>query len=131
METILAIALIISSVLHIIFAIQRTRDRKEYKELEEDYYIVARESAQKPISIPTAEDARFLRKQNRNPSWKKIYEGINKAIQNGEDHFDFHFHSDPQIPFNEIKEELESLGYTVSKKYSTLTDDSDFVVKWG
>lgn len=83
MEQILAIALIISSVLHIIFAIQRTRDRKEYKELEKDYYIVAGECGPKPVSIPTAEDAQFLRKQNRNPSWKKIYEGINKAIQNG------------------------------------------------
>ena len=82
-------------------------------------------------SLPTAEDAQFLRKQVRNPSWEKIYKGINRAIQNREGSFEFHFHSDdPKIPISEIKEELESLGYTVNKLYYTLPNNCDFVVKW-
>lgn len=124
MERVLAITLIISSVLHIIFAIDRAAERKKW-ELMENLY------PDQP-SLPTAEDAKFLRMQVRNPSWEKIYKGINKAIQNGEDHFEFHFHSDdPKIPFNEVVEELGDLGYIVMKMYPSLSNDCDFVVKWG
>ena len=124
MEPILAAALIVSSLLHIIFAIDRFAEKKKQKLIEN--------ICPSQNSLPTAEDAQFLRKQIRSPSWEKIYKGINKAIQNGEDHFEFHFRSDdPKIPISEVKEELEPLGYTVSKMYSSLPNNCDFIVKWG
>ena len=85
METVLAIALFISSVLHIIFTIDRFAERKKRKFIENAWPSQQLLSLQK--SLPTAEDAQFLRKQIRNPSWEKIYKGINKAIQNGESSF--------------------------------------------
>ena len=124
MEPILASALLVSSILHIIFAINRCAERKKRKLIES--------ICPSQNSIPTAEDARFVRKQIRNPSWEKIYKGINKAIQNGEDHFEFHFRSDdPKISISEVKEELEPLGYTINKMYVSLPDDCDFTVRWG
>ncbi|MBR5299027.1 MAG: hypothetical protein IKU36_02120 [Bacteroidales bacterium] len=129
MERMLATALIISLLFHIVFAIDRFAERKKWKLIKNLWPSQQLLSLQE--NLPTADDAQFLRKQIRNPSWEKIYKGINKAIQNGESSFEFHFHSDPKIPFNEIAEELGDLGYTVCRLYPSLSNDNDFVVKWG
>ncbi len=130
MELMLATALIVSSLLHIIFAIDRFAERKKQKLIEN--LQPSQQLLSLQDSLPTADDAKFLRKQIRNPSWEKIYKGINKAIQNGESSFEFHFRSDdPKIPFNEIAEELGDLGYTVRLLYPSLPNDNDFIVKWG
>ena len=85
---------------------------------------------EQPISIPTAEDAKFLRMQVRNPSWKKVYKAINKAISKGEDHCEIKLYEcegDAIIPMEELREELGALGY----KVEIVVSERWFSVKWG
>lgn len=123
METMLATLLLISSVLHVL-RFMWDRHEQKMKKLESD---------EPPISIPVASDAKFLRLQVRNPSWTKVYQTINKAISNGEDRCEIYFNTlrgEPKIPFEELKSELEALGYSV-KRYVETEECDHFIIKWG
>lgn len=132
METILAVALLVSSILHIIFAIVHHYERKKWETLENTKTSQPLLSLQD--AIPTANDARFLRKQFRNPSWKNVYKEINKAIHNGEAKCEIWFldsRNDPKIPYEELKEELGALGYSVRRFVDVESCDRHFIVTWG
>lgn len=88
-------------------------------------------SKQKTISIPIAEDAEFIRKQVRNPSWSYVYDTINRAIRNGEDHCEIIFyHDDPKIPEKELIDELSNTyNYRVERHLGSC--DTWFDVYWG
>lgn len=119
-EIVLAVLLVISSVLHVI-RFMLDRHEQKMKKLEND---------EPPISIPVASEAKFLRLQVRNPSWTKVYQTINKAISNGEDRCEIHFREEPKISFEELKNELEPLGYSVKRKIE-LEECDYFIIKWG
>jgi len=133
-------ALVISLILNLVFMatiaklqddIKRQIDHnneisKEFNFIPTDYSFIPTQDN----SIPTADDARFLRNSVRNPSWKKVYRAINKAISNGEDHCEVHLYNiyeDPVIPREELIEELEGLGYKVRLE---LEDCRWFTVWW-
>ena len=125
MESLLAAILLISSVLHVI-RFMWDRHKQKMKKLEND----KPENDKPPIPIPVASDAKFLRLQVRNPSWTKVYQTINAAISNGEDRCEIHFREEPKISFEELKNELEPLGYIVKRKIE-LEECDYFIIKWG
>ena len=123
METLLAVLLLISSLLHIY--------RSACNYIERHKNILEEMDKEEPVvSIPTAADAKFLRMQIRNPSWTKVYKAINAAIAKGEDHCEFWFYEhsgEAKIPYKELQDELGALGYRVEREVL----DSCFSVWWG
>lgn len=123
MKTIIIISVVLNFVqaIIIISAYVNSLDRRNKEILDK----------QKTISIPVAEDAQFVRKQTRNPSWDYVYDTINRAIRNGEDHCEIIFYmDDPKIPEKELIEELSNTyNYRVERHLNSC--NTWFDVYWG
>jgi hypothetical protein len=125
-------ALVISLILNLVFMATIAKLQDDIKRQIDHNNEISKEFNFIPTpdnSIPTADDARFLRNQVRSPSWKKVYRTINQAISNGEDHCEIHLYSykDPSIPKEELVEELEGFGYKVNFE---IEDGRWFTVWW-
>ena len=123
--SILLVALAVMSILLVIFIFLYYDEKASHAKTKGK--ICAKEFVSS-AGVPTAKDAKFLRQQRRNPSWSLVYTAINKAIANGEVKCEIWFRSnDPKISYEELKEELGVLGYTVTQ----VVRDECFDITWG